>query len=99
MAQGQVKLTSCEIHSTFYNDLFVLKTTITLNGQPAELEISKNGEIMIRCRYPELCFSFTEASMHLWKALKEYGVCQVSNIWYEATPFVQVSSSSMVYYL
>ena len=93
MAQGQVNFTLREIHSTLYNDLFLLKIAITLNGQPAEFELSKNGEITLKCRYPELRFSFTEASTQLREVLKEHGACQVSSVWCEAAPFVQVSSS------
>lgn len=91
MAQGQVELTLREIHSTFYNNLFVLKTTVALNGQPAEVELSKTGEITLKCRYPELRLPFSEVSSRLREALRKYCVCQVNSVWCEAVPFVQVS--------
>lgn len=89
MAQ-ESRLSTRKLHYTFYNDLFVLKTTVTINGQPAEIDFSTSGEVLLKCRYPERSFPFSGASSQLEGLLKKHGVCQISNVWFDAAPCIQV---------
>lgn len=89
MAQ-ELCLPRSKLYCTFYNDLFILKTVVTINGQPAEIDFSKCGEIALKCRYPEYCLPFGEASSQLGGLLRKYGVCQVSSIWFDPEVFIQV---------
>ena len=91
MAQEQVKLSLGELYSTYFNDLFVLKTNVTIGGQPAEIDFSTNG-LVLKCRYPPLGFSLNEASAELGALLRKYGVCQVNRVWCEEAPFIQVGA-------
>ena len=87
--QEQVKLSLGELYSTYFNDLFVLKTNVTIGGQPAEIDFSTN-DLVLKCRYPPLGFSLNEASAELGALLRKYGVCQVNSVWCEEAPFIQV---------
>ena len=89
MAQEQVKLSLGELYSTYFNDLFVLKTNVTIGGQTAEIDFSTN-DLVLKCRYPPLGFSLNEASAELGALLRKYGVCQVNSVWCEEAPFIQV---------
>ena len=80
-----------ELHSTFYNDLFVLRTTTVINGQPAEIEFSGSSEITLKCRYPERHLSFSAASTQLEAILRKFSVCQVNGAWFDAATFMHVS--------
>ena len=89
MAQKQVKLSLGQLYSTYFNDLFVLKTNVTIGGQPAEIACSTN-DLVLKCRYPPLGFSLNEASAELGALLRKYGVCQVNSVWCDGAPFIQV---------
>ena len=92
MAQDTKKSPS-ELYTTFYNDMFVLKATAMISGQPAEIDFSKNDELSLRCHSPELNLCFHEMSTQLGTLLRKYGVCQVNSIWCGAEPFIHVSCS------
>ena len=80
-----------EFYCNFYNDLFVLKMTATLNGQQAEIYFSEKDELSLRCRSPELSLCFREVSSQLGALLRKYGVCQVNSVWCGEEPFIHVS--------
>ena len=82
-----------KLYTTFYNNLFVLKTTVKTNGQQVEIDFS-NDELTLRCRSPELSICFREVSAQLSALLRNYGVCQVNSVWCGAEPFLHVSVSA-----
>ena len=90
MAQ-ELNFSPSELYSTFYNDLFVLKTAITINGQPAEIDFSKSDELYLTCHSLDISLCFREVSTQLGALLKKYGVSQVNSVWCEAAPIVHVS--------
>ena len=92
MAQD-TKNSPSELYTTFFNDMFVLKASAMIGGQPAEIDFSKNDELSLRCHSPELNLCFREMSMQLGTLLRKYGVCQVNSIWCGAEPFIHVSYS------
>ena len=96
MAQDEVSFSPSDLYATFYNDLFVLKATTTIDGQPAEIDFSENDELSLRCRSPELSLCFREVSAQLGALLRKYGVCQVNSVWCGAEPFFHVSVSMTV---
>ena len=90
MAQD-LNLSPSELYRTFYNDLVVLKTAVTINGQPAEIDFSKSDELHLTCRSLDVSLCFREVSTQLGALLKKYGVWQVNSVWCEAAPIVHVS--------
>ena len=84
MAHQQVRTSLGELYSTYFNDLFVLKTGVTISGQPAEMFYT--SDLVLKCG----CFSLNEASAELGALLRNYGVCQVNNIWCDEAPLIQV---------
>ena len=93
MAQDAMSFSPSELYTTFYNDMFVLKATAMISGQPAKIDFSKNDELSLRCHSPELNLCFREMSTQLGTLLRKYGVCQVNSIWCGAEPFIHVSFS------
>ena len=96
MAQHEVSFSPNDLYATFYNDLFVLQATATIDGQPAEIDFSKKDELSLRCRSPELSLCFCEVSAQLGVLLRKYGVCQVNSVWCGADPFIHVSFDMIV---
>ena len=95
MAQEPVILAPSELYTTFHNNLFVLKTTVKIDGKQVEIDFSPNDELTLKCGSPELSLCFREVSAQLGALLRKYGVCQVNSVWCGAEPFLQVSN----YYL
>ena len=90
----QLTLSPSELHCTFHNDLFVLKTAVTINGQPAEIKFSGSDEVTLSCRRHKLQLSFSEVSFKLGAVLKKYSVCRVNGDWFDAAPYIHVRIES-----
>ena len=90
MAQQQVRTSLGELYSTYFNDLFVLKTGVTISGHRAETFFT--SDLVLECGYAPLAISFSlnDASAELGALLRNYGVCQVNNIWCDEAPLIQV---------
>ena len=49
MAHQQVRTSLGELYSTYFNDFFVLKTGVTISGQPAET--FSTSDLVLKCGY------------------------------------------------
>ena len=89
-------LAHSNLRDTFYNDVFVLKTIATADGQPAVIDFSASGEIALECSLEHRSSFCTcgEGASQLGEILRKHGVYQVNNVWLDAAThatFVHVS--------
>ena len=90
----------CSPHTTYYTNLFVVRTAVTINGQPAEIGFSDNGELSLYCRYPStecMRLSYHTVSSQVEAILKKHRVSHVSNFWVGEAPFFQVINDTALH--
>ena len=85
---SQLQLTP---HTTYYSSFFLLRTQVTLNGQPAQVGCSSGGELTLSCCYPSLSLSLQSIQASLEKVVKTYGVSRVGDVCCEELPLFPVS--------
>ena len=81
-------------HTTYYNSFFLLRTSVTVNGQPAQFDYSSGGELSLSCRYPNLSLPLTSVRASLKEVVKMHGVSHVGDVCCEHVPLFPVSFSS-----
>ena len=81
-------------HTAYYNSFFLLRTPVTVNGQPAQLEWSSGGELTLSCRYPNLSLPLHSIRASLQEVVKNLGVSRVGDVYCEQVPLFPVSFSS-----
>ena len=81
-------------HTAYYNSFFLLRTPVTVNGQPAQVGCSSRGELTLSCRYPNLSLSLHSIRATLEKVVKTHGVSRVGDVCCEQVPLFPVSFSS-----
>ena len=88
---NQARLTP---HTVYYNNLFLLRIPVTVNGQPAQVGWSSGGELTLSCRYPNLSLHLHSIRASLQEVVKNHGVSRVGDVCCEQVPLFPVSFSS-----
>ena len=81
-------------HTTYYSNFFLLRTPVTIDGQPAQVGCSSDGELTLSCRYPSLTLPLHSIRASLEEVVKIHGVSGVGDIHCEEVPLFPVSFSS-----
>jgi len=88
----------CTTLTTYYNNLFLLRTPIAINGQLAEIGCSMGTgtcELTLNCRYPSVRIAMDSISAELIPILKKTGVHEVTNFWCDGeVPLFGIAFSS-----
>ena len=90
ITQSPIRLTP---HTAYYNNFFLLRTPVTVNGQPAQVGSSSGGELTLSCRYPNLSLSLHSVRASLQEVVKNHGVSRVGDVCCEQVPLFPVSFS------
>ena len=77
-------------HTAYYNNFFLLRTPVTVNGQPAQVRSSSGGELTLSCRYPNLSLSLHSVQASLEEVVKNHGVSRVGDVCCEQVPLFPV---------
>ena len=88
---SQLRLTP---HTTYYSSFFLLRAPVTINGQPAQVGCSSEGELTLSCRYPSLSLPLHSVRASLEEVVKTCGVSRVGDVHCEEVPLFPVSFSS-----
>ena len=88
---SQLRLTA---HTTYYSSFFLLRTPVTINGQPAQVGCSSEGELTLSCRYPSLSLPLHSIQASLEEVVKTCGVSRVGDVHCEEVPLFPVTFSS-----
>ena len=86
----------CTPHSSYYSSLFLLRTSVTLGGQPAVIEYT-SGQLTLSFHYPKLSVAFPTISAALEDILRKYGVHHIGNFFCEDAPLYEVSFQSQYF--
>ena len=81
-------------HTTYYNNFFLLRMPVTINGQLAQVGYSGNEELTLNCRYPSINISLFVVSDKLERILRKYGVSHLVNFWCEEVLLIHTTFSS-----
>ena len=81
-------------HTTYYSSFFLLRTPVTINGQPAQVGCSSEGKLTLSCRYPSLILPLHSIRASLEEVVKIHGVSRVGDTHCEEVPLFPVSFSS-----
>ena len=81
-------------HTAYYSSFFLLRTPVTVNGQPAQVGWSSGGELTLSCRYPNLSLPLHSIRASLQEVVKNHGVSRVGDVCCEQVPLFPVSFSS-----
>ena len=81
-------------HTTYYSSFFLLRTPVTINGQPAQVGSSSEGELTLSCRYPSLSLPLQSVRASLEEVVKTSGVSRIGDVHCEEVPLFPVSFSS-----
>ena len=88
---SQLRLTP---HTTYYSSFFLLRTPVTINGQPAQVGCSSQGELTLSCRYPSLSLPLHSIRASLEEVVKTRGISRLGEVHCEEVPLFPVSFSS-----
>ena len=80
-------------HTTFYNNYFLWRLLITVNGQSAQVGVSEDGWLTLNCRQPQVGMTFDSLIGHVDRILHSHGVHGVSQYWCEENPLFQLKVS------
>ena len=80
-------------HTTYHQNLFVLRVPLIINGQPAQITSDK-GHLTIGSRYPPVSITFNSLTATVDTLVKKYGAEGVSNYWCENVPLFELKLSS-----
>ena len=81
-------------HTAYYSNFFLLRTPVTVNGQPVQVGWSSGGELTLSCRYPHLSLPLHSIQVSLEEVVKTHGVSRVGGVCCEQVPLFPVSFSS-----
>ena len=73
-------------HTAYYNNFFLLRIPVTVNGQPAQVGWSSGEELTLSCRYPNLSLPLHSIRAFLQEVVKNHGVSQVGDVCCEQVP-------------
>ena len=88
---SQLRLTP---HMTYYSSFFLLRTSVTVNGQPAQFDYSSGGELSLSCRYPNLSLPLHSIQASLKEVVKMHGISHIGDVCCEQVPLFPVYFSS-----
>ena len=82
-----------DTHTTYYNDFFLLRTPLVVNGRSAVIGCSDNGELTLNCCYPQVGITFDSLFTEVDTIVKRHGLSGVNNGWCDEVPLFQLKLS------
>ena len=89
----RMSVTEFNTHTTYYNGFFLLRTPLIINGQPAVIGCSNNGELTLDCCNPQVSITFDSLFTEVDTVVKRHGLSGVSNGWCDEVPLFQLKFS------
>ena len=82
------------IHTSFYKTFFLLRTEITVNGEPAQVGVDKQGWLTLYSRDQKFRVTFDSLVTDVNSVLQQHGLHGVSNYWCEEVPLFELRGTS-----
>ena len=81
-------------HKAYFRGFFLLRTSMIINGQPAQIVPNKQGWLTLRCSKTNAAVTFDDFYTNITEVLKKYRGIEVSNYWCNDVPLFQLNISS-----
>ena len=82
-------------YKTYFRGFFLLRTTVIISGQPAQIRSNEQGWLTLRCPTTNANITFGDLYTKVSAALQEYRGIHISNYWCDETPLFQLNVSSL----
>ena len=90
MPQGVKEKSKHRRHTTLYNNFFLLRTKVVINGQQAVVQSDREGRLTLNCRYPEVGVTFDSLVTDVNEILESHGMEAVTEPWCEEVPLFKI---------
>jgi len=81
-------------HKAYFRGFFLLRTSVIINGQPAQIGPNEQGWLTLRCPTTNAAVTFDDLYTETSAAVKKYSGLHTSNYWCDDAPVFQLSVSS-----
>ena len=81
-------------HRAYFRGFFVLRVSVIINGQPAQIGPNEQGWLTLRCSTTNASITFNDLYTKITAVMQKYGGIHISNYWCDSTPLFQLNVSS-----
>ena len=78
----------------YFRGFFLLRLSVIINGQPAEIAPNEQGWLTLRCPTTLASVTFNDLYTKVTGAIEKYNGIHISNYWCDDTPLFQFNVSS-----
>ena len=81
-------------HKAYFRGFFLLRTSVIINGQPAQIGPNEQGWLTLRCPTTNAAVTFDDLYTEVSTAMQKYNGVDITNYWCNNTPLFQLNVSS-----
>ena len=81
-------------HKAYFRGFFLLRTSVLINGQPAQIGPNEQGWLTLRCPTTNAAVTFDDLYTKVSAAMRKYNDVDITNYWCDNTPLFQLNVSS-----
>ena len=81
-------------HKAYFRGFFLLRTSVIINGQPAQIGPNEQGWLTLRCPTTNAAVTFDDLYTKVSAAMQKYNGVDITNYWCDNTPLFQLNVSS-----
>ena len=81
-------------YTAYFRGFFLLRTSVIINGQPAQIGPNEQGWLTLRCPTTNAAVTFDDLYTKVSAATQKYNGIQITNFWCDAVALFQLNVSS-----
>ena len=81
-------------YKAYFRGFFLLRTTVIINGQPAQIGPNEQGWLTLRCPTTNAAITFDDLYTKVSAVMQKFNGIQITNFWCDAVPIFQLNISS-----
>ena len=81
-------------HKAYFRGFFLLRTSVIINGQPAQIGPNEQGWLTLRCPTTNAAVTFDDLYTKVSTTMQNYNGIQITNYWCDAVPLFQLNVGS-----
>ena len=82
-------------HKAYFRGFFLLRTSVIINAQPAQIGPNEQGWLTLRCPTTNAAVTFDDLYTKVSGAMEKFNGIQITNFWCDAIPLFQLNVSSI----
>ena len=83
-------------YNAYFSGFFLLRTSVIINGQPADIGPNEQGWLTLRCHTTSAAVTFDDLYTKVSAAMQKFSGIQITNFWCDAVPLFQLNVNSTV---